>query len=283
MYKAKEIGRNNYKFYDDNLRDEVFKKLKMEEHLSNALEKDELYLCYQPQVDIKSCKIRGFEALLRWKNGEIGMISPLEFIPIAEETGLIIPIGEWVLEKACETNKIWQENHNFNAIISVNISPVQLKQNDFAEKVKRILDKTGLKPEFLEIEITESILIDSFDIVDMLWELKKLGVKISLDDFGTGFSSLNYLTKLPLNTLKVDKTFVDNIKTDSKEKAVIESIISLVHKLELEVIAEGVETKEQLEYLIQSNCNNVQGFLFCKPLIESELRDIVKKGEITII
>jgi len=285
MYKAKEIGGSNYQFYNDNMRDEVLKKLKIEKYLRMALEKDELYLCYQPQVDTKSCKIRGFEALLRWKNDDIGMISPLEFIPIAEETGLIIPIGEWVLEKACEVNKIWQGKYNSNIIMSVNISPVQLKQNNFAGQVKCILDKTGLNPELLELEITENILIDSFDIndiVDILWELKKIGVKISLDDFGTGFSSLNYLTKLPINTLKIDKSFVDYIKTGSKEKAIIESIIALVHKLELEVIAEGVETIEQLEYLIQSNCDNVQGFLFCKPLIESELKGIIEKGEITV-
>jgi EAL domain-containing protein (putative c-di-GMP-specific phosphodiesterase class I) len=175
---------------------------------------------------------------------------------------------------------IWQENYNLNAIISVNISPVQLKQEDFDEKVRSILKKTRLKPEYLELEITENVLINSFDIIEMLWKLKRIGVKISLDDFGTGFSSLNYLTKLPLDTLKIDKTFVDYIKNTSKEKAITESIISLVHKLEFEVIAEGVETKNQLEYLTQSNCDNVQGFLFCKPLVESELKDIIEKGEI---
>jgi len=282
MYKAKEIGRNNYQFYDDNMRDEVLKKLNIEKHLRNALEKDELYLCYQPQVDSKSCKIRGCEALLRWKSADLGMVSPVEFIPIAEETGLIIPIGEWVLEKACETNKRWQKEYNSNMIMSVNISPVQLKQLNFAEKVKCILDKNGLKPELLELEITENILIDSFDFVDMLGELKKLGVKISLDDFGTGFSSLSYITKLPINTLKIDKTFVDHIEAGSKERAVIESIIYLIHKLKLEVIAEGVETKEQLEYMIQLNCDNIQGFLFCKPLIESDLKEIIEKGEIKV-
>lgn len=282
MYKAKEIGRNNYKFYDDKMRDEFLLKLQIEKHLSTALERNELYLCYQPQVDIKSYKIRGLEALLRWRSADIGIISPYEFIPIAEESGLIISIGEWVLEKSCEMNRLWQENYNFFAIISVNISPVQFKQINFVEKVKFILDKTGLKPEYLELEITENVLIDSFDIVDILWELKKFGVKISLDDFGTGFSSLNYLSKLPLNTLKIDKEFVKNIRHNSKEKTVTESIISLVHKLELEVVAEGVETIEQLEFLKKSNSDNVQGFLFSKPLIESELIDIIKKGEITI-
>lgn len=280
MYKAKESGRNTYQLYDDNMRDEVYRKLKIEKHLRLALENNELHLCFQPQVDIKSNKIRGVEALLRWDNKDLGMISPLEFIPIAEEAGLIIPIGEWVLEKSCETIKALQVEYNFNAIISVNISPVQLKQGDFAEKVKYILDKTGLNPKSLELEITESILIDSFDFVDMLEELKNIGVKIALDDFGSGFSSLNYLTKLPFNTLKIDKSFIDYINTNSKEEAIIESIISLIHKLELEVIAEGVENKEQLEYLIQANCDNVQGFLFFKPIIESDLKDLIKTGEI---
>lgn len=282
MYKAKSLGRNNYQFYDENIRDEVSKKLEIEKHLCKAVEKNELYLCFQPQVDAVTNRIRGFEALLRWASPHIKISSPLEFISVAEETGLIIPIGEWVLKEACRKNKQWQETYNFFSIISVNISPVQLTQTDFAQRVKAILDETGLNPQYLELEITENILIQSFDIVNMLWELKSLGVKIALDDFGTGFSSLNYLTKLPLNTLKIDKTFVDFIRTGEKEKAVTETLIPLMHKLELEVIAEGVETIEQLEYLIGLNCDNIQGFLFSRPLIEQDLSEYLEKGVVKI-
>jgi EAL domain-containing protein (putative c-di-GMP-specific phosphodiesterase class I) len=222
------------------------------------------------------------EALLRWASPDIKIGSPLEFISVAEETGLIIPIGEWVLKEACRKNKQWQETYNFFSIISVNISPVQLTQTDFAQRVKSILDETSLSPQYLELEITENILIQSFDIVNMLWELKTLGVKIALDDFGTGFSSLNYLTKLPLNTLKIDKTFVDYIRTGAKEKAVTETLIPLMHKLDLEVIAEGVETIEQLEYLIGLNCDNIQGFLFSRPLVEKDLSEYLEKGVVKL-
>lgn len=282
MYKAKEMGRNCYKFYDENLMDEYSRKIDIEKHLGMAIRENELYLCYQPQIDTKSGRIRGYEALLRWKCRELGNIQPLEFIAIAEETGLIISIGEWVLEKACETNKMWQQHYNSNTIMSVNISPIQLKQTNFTERVKQILHKTGLDPNQLELEITENILIDSFEFVDKLNELKSIGVKISLDDFGTGFSSLRYLTKLPVNTIKIDKSFVDYIQTASKEKGIIKAIISLVHEMNLEVIAEGVETREQWDYLVKLNCDNIQGYLVCKPLTQTELKNIVENGKINV-
>lgn len=281
-FKAKEAGRNMYKFYDDNIREEVHKRICIENYLQGALNNNELYLCYQPQVDTKSRRLRGIEALLRWNCPRMGRIPPMEFISIAEETGMIVEIGEWVLEKACAANKIWQDIYKEDMIISVNISPVELKQKNFADKVKDILKKTGLNPELLELEITENVLIESFEFVEMLEDLKKIGVKISLDDFGTGYSSLNYLTKLPINTLKIDKSFLDAIKTDRKQKDVIESIISLIHKIGLEVIAEGVETNDQLDYLINSACDSVQGYLISKPLEEKQLAQILENGPYVI-
>lgn len=283
MYKAKESGKGHYQFFNSHMKEEAFKKLKIEGCLCNALENNELNLYYQPIFKSKTGKVRGYEALIRWECQDIGMLSPDEFIPIAEETGLIIPIGEWVLRTACEKNKEWQDKYGFKTIVAVNISALQLKHTNFVEMVKSILNETGLSPEFLELEITESILIDSFEIIaQILGTLKNIGVQISLDDFGTGYSSLNYLTDLPLDTLKIDKIFIHRIKEGSNEKAILASIMSLAHNLDLEIIAEGVETKDQLEYLIQSNCDNLQGYLLCKPIKENELLNLIRNGKIEL-
>lgn len=272
MYKVKDSGKNDYRFFSEHMKEEISRKLDIEKSLRIALENNEFFLCYQPQVEIKTGSIRGYEALIRWNRPNIGVVSPLDFIPIAEETGLIVPIGMWVLRTACKNNKMCQAFCSSETIVSVNISAVQLKCNDFVEMVKNVLDETGLEPEYLELEITESVLIDSFDnIVSKLEELRALGIKVSLDDFGTGYSSLNYLRHLPLNTLKIDKAFVEDIKPDTSEKSIAGSIISLVHKLDLEIIAEGVETKEQLEYLKQCNCDGAQGYFLHRPMTELEI------------
>ncbi|MDP4127850.1 MAG: EAL domain-containing protein, partial [Bacillota bacterium] len=280
MYEAKEVGKNTYRFYNQEMMKDIIRKLEIERCLRNALNNNELFLRYQPQIEAKTGRVRGCEALLRWESQELGMISPSEFIPIAEDTGLIMQIGEWVLTIACRNNKEWQDKYGFKKVIAVNISAIQLRHKNFIEIVKKVLNETGMRPEYLELEITESVLINSFDMVSMaLEELKNMGVKIALDDFGTGYSSLNYLQKLPFNTLKIDKTFVQDIKVGSKEELISETIISFSHNLGLEVIAEGVETKEQLEFLQRAECDNFQGFLLCKPINENEIAMITRIEE----
>jgi EAL domain-containing protein (putative c-di-GMP-specific phosphodiesterase class I) len=215
---------------------------------------------------------------LRWESPVLGKIPPSEFITIAEETGLIHSIGEWVLRTACRENKRWQEVYGSQTIISVNISLIQLRQKNFIEMVQGILTETGLEARYLELEVTESIFIDSFDaIVEKLQMLRNIGVKVSLDDFGTGFSSLNYLTKLPLDTVKIDKSFVQNIKYGTVEREMIQSIISLAHHLKLEIVAEGVEEKEQLKYLIDGQCDYCQGFLLFMPDCKEKMEEIFQE------
>ena len=278
MYKAKEQEKNSFRFYNSDMRDEMLKRMTVEGHLGNALKNKELSVNYQPLIQSSSGYIRGCEALLRWESPILGKISPTEFIPIAEETGLIYSIGEWVLRMACRENKRWQELYGSRTIISVNISLIQLRQKNFIEMVQGILAETGLEAKYLELEVTESIFIDPFDsIIEKLQNLRNTGVKISLDDFGTGFSSLNYLTKLPLDSVKIDKSFVQNIKYGTVEREMIQSIISLAHHLNLEIIAEGVEEKEQLQYLIDGNCDYCQGFLLFMPERKEKMEEILQR------
>ena len=277
MYKAKEQEKNSFRFYNSDMRDEMLKRMTVEGHLGNALKNKELSVNYQPLIQSSSGYIRGCEALLRWESPILGKISPTEFIPIAEETGLIYSIGEWVLRMACRENKRWQELYGSRTIISVNISLIQLRQKNFIEMVQGILAETGLEAKYLELEVTESIFIEPFDsIIEKLQNLRNTGVKISLDDFGTGFSSLNYLTKLPLDSVKIDKSFVQNIKYGTVEREMIQSIISLAHHLKLEIIAEGVEEKEQLQYLIDGNCDYCQGFLLFMPDRKEKMEEILQ-------
>lgn len=280
MYKAKEQEKNSFRFYNSDMRNEMLKRMTVEGHLGNALKNKELTVNYQPLIQSSSGYIRGCEALLRWESPILGKISPTEFIPIAEETGLIYSIGEWVLRMACRENKRWQELYGSRTIISVNISLMQLRQKNFIEMVLGILAETGLEARYLELEVTESIFIDPFDsIVEKLQNLRNTGVKISLDDFGTGFSSLNYLTRLPLDSVKIDKSFVQNIKYGTVEREMIQSIISLAHHLNLEIIAEGVEEKEQLQYLIDGKCDYCQGFLLFMPEREEKMEEIFQSGK----
>jgi polar amino acid transport system substrate-binding protein len=283
MYKAKYNGKNNYQFFNNIMREELTKKVNIEKYLRRALANEEFSLNYQPLINSKSGKIRGFEALIRWTCPEIGNVPPSEFIPIAEECGLIIPIGEWVLKTACLKKKQWEKQYASKALISVNISALQFKQNDFVNKVRSILVQTGLSPEYLELEITESILINCLDdIVKKLKELRKMGIRISLDDFGTGYSSLNYLRILPLDTLKIDKTFIHTINAKSKDNHFVRSIVSLVQKYNLDIVAEGVETQEQLDYLTKCRCNYVQGYLLGRPVTEHDTIVILNNGRIDI-
>lgn len=272
LHDAKAMGKKNYRLFDNDIRNKVIRKISVEEAMRHALESNELELYLQPQIDSINNAIRGFEALLRWTNKDIGVISPVEFIPIAEETGLIVPIGLWVLKNACNT--VIEINNKFSKeyIISVNISAVQLKNRKFVTQIKNIIQETRLKPALLEIEITESVFIESFDETNLiLKELKKQGIKVSLDDFGTGYSSLAYLKKLPIDTLKIDKAFINDIETDSSNTILAETIVRMAHDLNLQVIAEGVETQTQLECLEKLSCDYIQGYLFSKPVPKHEL------------
>ncbi|OLN31502.1 bifunctional diguanylate cyclase/phosphodiesterase [Desulfosporosinus metallidurans] len=272
MYYAKEQGRNNYQFFTPELNSRAHERLSLENSLRRALEREEFVLYYQPQVDFESGCIVGVEALIRWNSVERGIVSPDAFISIAEETGLIVPIGEWVLRRACTQNLAWQEQGYPPWRIAVNISARQLQEPHFIELVARILQETEMDPQWLEIEITESIAMEKGESsVEMLRSIKELGVRISIDDFGTGFSSLNYLRQLPVDTLKIDQSFVRDICPDANGEAVITAIILLAQNLRLKVIAEGVETETQWSFLKDKRCDEMQGYFFSKPLPAEDL------------
>lgn len=267
LHEAKLQGKNNFIFYNDKLGCEIDRKKKMENGLQYALENDEFEIYYQPQVDMDYNKIRGLEALLRWKSPEFGNVPPSEFIPIAEQSGLINKIGEWILRKACFQAKKWHEKGYFFDTISVNISPKQMKNGYFLKLIDKVLEDSELDPKYLEIEITEGTLINAIEEKSkLLQKLINKNIKISIDDFGTGYSSLNYLTQIPINTLKIDKSFIDKICKDNKSLSIIECIIELSKKLNYNVIAEGVESLEQKELLKKMGCTYIQGYYYSKPL-----------------
>jgi len=245
-----------------------------------AVQEESFRLFYQPQFDVLTRKLRGFEALIRWFDTEHGYIKPDRFIPIAEENRLIIPLGDWILRKACTTLARWQRDFGFDGIISVNVSPVQLQSSGFIDDLNMILAETGIEPQTLEIEITEGVLIHNFDeSVSLLNEIKKIGVGISLDDFGTGYSSLSYLQYLPLSTLKIDKSFIANIsQKTSIEYDITDAIVSLVTKQGIDTIAEGVETPEQYEIMKQMQCKTIQGYLTGKPMPEEDCDILISGG-----
>ncbi|MBU3177212.1 EAL domain-containing protein [Clostridium estertheticum] len=266
LYKAKTNGRNGYVIYEPILEESFIDKLTLKMDIEKALENNEFMLYYQPQVDIKNGDIIGAEALIRWRHKERGMIFPNEFIAIAEETGLISKIGEWVLREACSQLKKWQSINLCLRKVSVNLSAQQFMKSDLTEVVKDILSKIGLRPEYLELEITESMTMEVNYAIKTLRELNDLGVSISIDDFGTGYNSLSYLKKFPVNYLKIDKSFINDIMNDESAANIAATIISMAHNLGLKVIAEGVEDKQQLRFLQLCNCDYVQGYFFSKPI-----------------
>lgn len=277
MYKAKDLGRNRYQFYNIEMKNKLLKKFNIELMLRKAIANNELILYYQPQFYAKTKKLRGLEALIRWNNPKLGFLNPLEFISTAEETGLIAPIGEWILNTACCFAKKINDTYMSNITIAVNISPLQLKQSNFYDMVLKAVKNSGIKPENLELEVTENMLIDNFDYtLSLLTELKNYGIKIALDDFGTGYSSLSYLKKLPLDLLKIDKSFIDEINEVNPNNDFTESIISLVHKLNIEALAEGVENTFQYEYLVNAEIDSIQGFYLGKPLPAMDIEKIAK-------
>lgn len=277
IHQAKIQGKNIFVFYTEELGNVVKRKKMIESNLQNALEKDEFEIYYQYQVDINNNKIRGIEALLRWNSPKLGSVSPSEFIPIAEETGLIDKIGTFVLKKACEQAKEWKDEGYCFDTISVNISPKQLHKRRFQKFIEKILEESKLDPKYLEIEITEGTLMKCIeDNSKLLEKLINKDIKISIDDFGKGYSSLNYLASIPISTLKIDKSFIDKICQDNKALSIVECIIQLSKKLHYNVIAEGVESADQKQLLYNMGCTYIQGFYYSKPVPASELEEILK-------
>jgi EAL domain-containing protein (putative c-di-GMP-specific phosphodiesterase class I) len=249
------------------MNERALKRLSLENSLRRALEREEFTVHYQPQVRADNEKITGMEALVRWQHPELGLVPPAEFIPIAEDTGLIAPLGEWVLRTACAQNSAWQKAGLEPLRVSVNLSLRQFQQTDLIEMVKRALLETGLNPGCLELELTESSMMhDAAHAIETLRQLREIGIKISIDDFGSGYSSLSYLKHLPIDVLKIDRLFVRDMTTDPNNAAIVMAIITLAHNLNLKAIAEGVETAEQWVLLRRLNCDEIQGYLFSKPL-----------------
>jgi EAL domain-containing protein (putative c-di-GMP-specific phosphodiesterase class I) len=272
MYLAKRQGRNLYRFYDATLNEAALKRLTMENQLRKAIERNEFTLHYQPQLDLLSGHICGVEALLRWTNDLLGSVSPLDFIPLAEETGLIIPIGEWVLRTACRQAKAWQVAGIGLVRMAVNISVLQFVQPGFTGLVTRILEEAGLEPEVLELEITESLLMkDPEGALHTLEALKAVGVQLAIDDFGTGYSSLSRLKQLPLDRLKIDKAFVREVNLQRNDAAIATAVIAMAESMGLRVIAEGVENEAQLRFLESKHCNEIQGYYLSRPLPSAEI------------
>ncbi len=281
MYRAKRHGRNSFQIFDETMKTEVYQQLALDNGLRRALEKNEFVVHYQPQINIANGQIVGMEALVRWDHPELGLIPPATFMRWAEDSGLIIPIGEQVMRMACHQNKLWMDRGYPAIKVGVNVSAKQMRQSNIIETVRRILKETGLPPECLELELTESILMDLYgQAMNIPHELKAMGVGFSIDDFGTGYSSLNYLKRLPVNTLKMDQSFVRDLTSDANDAAIADAVIGLGHGLNLNVLAEGVETEGQLNYLRGLKCDQMQGFLFSQPLppvvFEKLLRDKTK-------
>lgn len=276
MYHAKDDGRNNVQFFDEHMNKKAVELLEMENDLRYAIERNELELYYQPQYAAADCRMQGVEALLRWHHGNKGMVAPGHFIPIIEDTGLIIPIGEWVLRQACNDMAKWQKQGLAIDRIAINVSARQFKQPGFIDLVQEVIKESGIDPNQLELELTESILIDDLELtLQVLTRLRAMGVRMAIDDFGTGYSSLNYLKQFPVDTLKIDQSFIRSLPTNSDDAQITRTIISMAHNLGLGVIAEGVETEAQLEFLQQTQCEEVQGFFFSKPVPAAQLIEYV--------
>jgi len=273
MYRAKDEGKNTYRFFTHEMDERIHARLLLESALRNALRKEEFALFYQPQIDVHSGDIVGFEALLRWRRDNGTLVSPVEFIPVLEETGLIVQVGAWVIFEACRWLADWRSVHGSAATVAVNISPRQFREADLPDLVAQALHATGLPASALELEITESSLIDAPATLGTMEALRRMGIDLAIDDFGTGYSSLSYLKRFPINKLKIDQSFVRDITEDEDAAAIVSAIIALAHILQLQVVAEGVEKIEELGYLRRHGCNYVQGYLVSRPLDENALAD----------
>ena len=280
MYVAKEEGKNNYQFYSKDIQSKSNKRFSIETNLRRALERNELSLKYQAKVDFKTGAITGVEALLRWKNLSIGLITPTQFIPVAEETGLIVPIGRWVMKTACAQNVAWQRQGLPPICMAVNLSLRQLMDDKLLEDIKAALDDSGMAPNLLELEITESMVMQNPErLIELLTNIKKLGVRLAIDDFGTGYSSLAKIQHFPIDTLKVDRSFIRNLAQDSENQAITQAIITMGKTLKLTVVAEGVETQEQKDFLRDLICDEMQGFYFSKPVTPDQFGDLLRNHD----
>ena len=272
LYKGKNDGKNCIWHFNKELQNEIIHKIKLEQGLQSSIRNNELYMVFQPLFHCGSRTLRGFEALARWRYPEIGHVSPAQFIPIAEETGLIIDMGKWIITSVLQRFMEYQSAFNIRTIVSINISVVQMVDPNFVPMIKEIIQETGYDSRYLELEITESVLISYPEkIITVINQLKEMGIRISLDDFGTGYASLSNLQQLPINILKIDKTFIDTITNQQDRNQIVGNIISLAHQLGIEVVAEGVEKEEQLEYLKQHNCDFIQGYLLSRPIEEEQI------------
>jgi diguanylate cyclase (GGDEF)-like protein/PAS domain S-box-containing protein len=279
MYHAKKLGRNNYQFFTADLNARAHQRLLLENSLRRALESQELFLHYQPLVDLESGRILGVEALLRWRHPELGLVPPEQFIPVAEECGLISSIGEWVIREACRQNKAWQDAGLPPVHVAVNLSPLQFRQQNLEVIILQALEESGLAAAYLEIEITENLLMSIADqTVPLLRRFKEMGMRISIDDFGTGYSSLSYLKHFPIDKLKIDRSFVRDVSSDPDDAAIASAIIAMAHRLRLKVLAEGVETMEQRHFFLQEGCNEAQGYYYSRPLPADEVEGLLRSG-----
>jgi len=276
MYTAKADGRNNYRFYTPHMNDQAVEHLSFANDLRKALDDNEFFLLYQPLIDLKTQRIVSAEALIRWSHPIRGLVSPLDFIHVAEETGIIQFIGEWVLKTACEQNKLWQKKGLGPIKVAVNVSGIQFKQNNIVQIVSSALSDSGLEAKYLDVELTESSIMGNNHIyIATMNELKKMGVGLVIDDFGTGYSNLGYLKRFPVNKIKIDKSFVRDISRDEDDKAIVQAIIAMAQQLKLRVVAEGVENKEQLDFLQTHNCDEVQGYYFSPPIKSEEFGELL--------
>jgi EAL domain-containing protein (putative c-di-GMP-specific phosphodiesterase class I) len=281
MYRAKDLGRNNFQFHTKELTARISDRLSLDAGLRRALDRGELFLNYQPQFDLATGQVIGMEALIRWDHPERGVMLPAPFITLAEDNGLIVPIGAWVIHTACRHNKLLQDAGLAPIKVAVNLSVRQFRQKGLVKAITAIMGDIGLEPKYLELELTESMVMHSADeVIRTLWELQHMGVQLSVDDFGTGYSSLSYLKRFPVQRLKIDKSFVRDIGADADDTAIVQSVIALGHALKMKVVAEGVETEEQRAFLEVSGCDEAQGFHLGKPMPFEEMLQMLSSARL---
>lgn len=277
-YAAKDRGKDRYCYFDASMNEKLMNKIEMQSELRKAIENKEFVAYYQPQIQLQDNKLVGFEALIRWKQEDGTLVPPIDFIPLAEETGLIVPIGQYILIEACREIKLWNDKGYKDLTMAVNLSARQFRDRDFVQMLTDIIDEVGVNPKNLELEITETLALEDMEYtVATIKKLQELGIKFSLDDFGTGYSSMHYLKSLPIDILKIDKSFLATLLEDESEQKIVKTIINMAQILELEVIAEGVESEEQAEYLKQMNCDMAQGFLYSRPVPSNEAYELIKQ------